>query len=54
MLTTPGQTHLPQLLGSYVPFLLVPLAMAVDYGSRLTKLAGGVDAKGAVGAKKVQ
>lgn len=30
--------HLAKLLASYVPFFLVPLAMAVDYGVRLTSL----------------
>ncbi|KAM0748075.1 hypothetical protein T439DRAFT_328062 [Meredithblackwellia eburnea MCA 4105] len=34
------QSQLPKLLGSYVPFLLIPLSMAVDYGSRLVGLVG--------------
>ncbi|GAA5849678.1 hypothetical protein JCM8547_000532 [Rhodosporidiobolus lusitaniae] len=43
VLTVPGmsQPHLVKLLASYVPFLLIPLAMAVDYTSRLTRLAQG-------------
>ncbi|BGP15769.1 hypothetical protein JCM10213v2_003758 [Rhodosporidiobolus nylandii] len=43
VLTMPGipQPHLVKLLASYVPFLLVPLAMAVDYTLRLTRLAQG-------------
>lgn len=38
VLTMPGisQPHLVKLLASYVPFLLVPLMMAVDFGLRLT------------------
>lgn len=43
--------HLAKLLGSYVPFFLIPLAMAVDYGMRVTEVmrkaqAGGVVGKG--------
>ncbi|GAA5982138.1 hypothetical protein JCM10908_004755 [Rhodotorula pacifica] len=40
VLTMPGikPEHLVKLLASYVPFFLVPLAMAVDYGTRLTAL----------------
>ncbi|KWU46235.1 hypothetical protein RHOSPDRAFT_32233 [Rhodotorula sp. JG-1b] len=40
VLTMPGikTEHLVKLLASYVPFFLVPLAMAVDYGMRLTLL----------------
>lgn len=30
--------HLFKLLASYVPFFLIPLAMAVDYCVRLTDL----------------
>ncbi|GAA6001140.1 Ema19p [Rhodotorula paludigena] len=39
VLTTPGltQPQLTKLLVSYVPFMLVPLAMAVDYGARMTR-----------------
>jgi hypothetical protein len=33
--------HLIKILASYVPFLLVPFAMAVDYTLRLTRLAQG-------------
>lgn len=40
VLTMPGiEAQLPQLLGSYVPFLLVPAAMAGVFGTRLTRLA---------------
>jgi hypothetical protein len=41
VLTMPGisQPHLVKLLASYVPFLLIPLAMAVDFGLRLTEIA---------------
>ncbi|GAA5964566.1 hypothetical protein JCM3765_005238 [Sporobolomyces pararoseus] len=41
VLTMPGisQPHLFKLLASYVPFLLVPLAMAVDFSTRLTTIA---------------
>ncbi|GAA5956337.1 hypothetical protein JCM8115_001690 [Rhodotorula mucilaginosa] len=43
VLTMPGikTEHLVKLLASYVPFFLVPLAMAVDYGMRLTSLVRG-------------
>ncbi|GAA5877717.1 hypothetical protein JCM3774_006653 [Rhodotorula dairenensis] len=42
VLTMPGikPEHLVKLLASYVPFFLVPLAMTVDYGVRLTSLMG--------------
>ncbi|KAK4704905.1 sigma intracellular receptor 2, partial [Phenoliferia sp. Uapishka_3] len=47
VLTMPGITHqLPVLLASYVPFLLVPLAMAVDYGIRLAGIARVAAEKG--------
>ncbi|BGP55171.1 hypothetical protein JCM8202v2_002768 [Rhodotorula sphaerocarpa] len=53
VLTMPGLSpdHLAKLLGSYVPFFLIPLAMAVDYGMRVTEVmrkaqAGGVVGKG--------
>ncbi|GAA5904408.1 Ema19p [Sporobolomyces salmoneus] len=41
VLTMPGipQAHLFKLLASYVPFFLVPLAMAIDFGARLTTIA---------------
>lgn len=40
----PGIKHqLPKLLASYIPFLLVPLSMGIDYGMRLTRLARAVD-----------
>lgn len=40
ILTMPGlEGKLPVLLASYVPFFLVPFAIAVDYGMRLTALA---------------
>ncbi|GAA6027672.1 hypothetical protein JCM8097_007976 [Rhodosporidiobolus ruineniae] len=48
VLTMPGisQPHLIKLLASYVPFLLVPLGMAIDYTARLTRLAqAGVPVK---------
>ena len=41
--------QLAKLLVSYVPFLLVPLAMAVDFGARLTRVmraVGGVGGEG--------
>ncbi|GAA5930470.1 hypothetical protein JCM1841_006550 [Sporobolomyces salmonicolor] len=40
VLLMPGipSQHLVKLLASYVPFLLVPLALAVDYGVRLTRI----------------
>ncbi|GAA5968781.1 hypothetical protein JCM11641_000730 [Rhodosporidiobolus odoratus] len=43
VLTMPGisQPHLIKLLASYVPFLLVPFSMAVDYTQRLTRLTQG-------------
>lgn len=42
----PGIKHqLPVLLASYVPFFLVPLAMAVDYGMRLTRMATASEVK---------
>ncbi|ORY88012.1 transmembrane protein 6/97 [Leucosporidium creatinivorum] len=41
VLTTPNISHqLPKLLASYVPFLLIPLAMGVDYAIRLSWLVG--------------
>lgn len=40
VVTIPGiAPQLPQLLGSYIPFFLVPLSMAIDYGMRLTQLS---------------
>jgi hypothetical protein len=43
VLTMPGisSEHLVKLLASYVPFLLIPFVMAVDYTLRLTRLAEG-------------
>ncbi|GAA5830786.1 hypothetical protein JCM11251_001074 [Rhodosporidiobolus azoricus] len=43
VLTMPGisQPHLIKLLASYVPFLLVPLFMSIDYTMRLTRLVQG-------------
>ncbi|GAA6022622.1 hypothetical protein JCM10207_003926 [Rhodosporidiobolus poonsookiae] len=43
VLTMPGisQPHLVKLLASYVPFLLVPLFMSIDYTARLTRLTQG-------------
>jgi hypothetical protein len=47
VLTMPGlKDQLPKLLASYVPFFLVPFAMAVDYGVRLTQLSGQQSVKG--------
>jgi hypothetical protein len=41
----PGIKHqLPMLLASYVPFFLVPLAMAGDFTLRLTRMAADVQA----------
>ncbi|GAA5848615.1 hypothetical protein JCM5353_000930 [Sporobolomyces roseus] len=41
VLYMPGisQAHLIKLLASYIPFLLIPLAMAIDFGMRLTRIA---------------
>ncbi|GAA5940097.1 Ema19p [Sporobolomyces koalae] len=41
VLTMPGipTAHLVKLLASYVPFLMVPLAMAVDFGIRMNTIA---------------
>lgn len=40
VLHTPGlsSAQLTKLLASYVPFMLVPLCIAVDYGTRLTRV----------------
>lgn len=36
--------ELGMLLSSYVPFLILPLGMAVDYGCRIAKIISQVDA----------
>ena len=38
--TGPTQSQMSLLLGSYVPFFLVPFGMAVDMTLRLTKAQG--------------
>lgn len=38
-------SELGMLLSSYVPFLVVPLAIAVDMAWRLTKIAGAEQAR---------
>lgn len=37
------QSEIPRLLASYVPFLLMPLCMTLDLGTRLTGMASRVD-----------
>lgn len=39
------QQQLPALLASYIPFLLIPLAMSIDFVGRLTNTARMVDAQ---------
>ncbi|GAA5895169.1 hypothetical protein JCM8208_000134 [Rhodotorula glutinis] len=53
VLHTPGLTHvqLAKLLVSYVPFLLVPLAMAIDFGARLTRVMRAVGDGGGEGGR---
>lgn len=49
----PGiSAQLPVLLASYVPFLLVPLAMAVDFTMRCTSVLRTLDR--AEGVKKAK
>ncbi|GAA5837943.1 hypothetical protein JCM3766R1_001528 [Sporobolomyces carnicolor] len=43
---TLSRDHLTKLYLSYLPFLLVPFAMAVDFGTRLTTIAIDHDDKG--------
>lgn len=33
-----AQSQLPKLLGSYVPFFLVPAGMMFDFGGRLNRI----------------
>ncbi|GAA6021620.1 hypothetical protein JCM11491_001241 [Sporobolomyces phaffii] len=39
------RAHVVKLVASYVPFLVVPLAMAVDFGTRLTRIAAAAAVK---------
>jgi len=53
VLTLPGlRAQLPVLLASYVPFFLVPLAMAVDFTARSVDACRALDASERAGKDK--
>lgn len=50
VIQTPGiNPQLPKLLASYLPFFLIPAAIAIDFGTRLSRLA--TQTEGKIGGK---